>query len=112
MIDTRSVGRVLVLAAAIAACTAPTAAARVPDIYGHETATAPARQPGVPPRVDGMAVQPRERPAPAPVQITQPRRGGLDWRSAAITGTAVLGLALLALVASNAPARTRRHART
>jgi hypothetical protein len=118
MIATNALPRVLVLATALAVCTAPMAAARVPDVHGHDTATAGppsatrAASQGVPPRVDGVGAQPRTRVTPVPVRVAQPHHGVFQWRSAAIAATAVLSVALLGLAFLNVPVRGRRQART
>jgi hypothetical protein len=101
MIEGKFLGRALTLTAALAACAAPPAAARVADApiassaRPHSTVTR-AETSGVPPRVDAVGHPPRTRAVVVP--LTAPSRdGGFDWLSAAIGVAAALSLALLAL---------------
>jgi hypothetical protein len=117
MIDATSLRRALVLTAALAACAAPTASGRVADapvgggVVSAPSAARPAPDRGVPPRVDGMGVEPSSRTGVVALPITHssPRHGS-EWWSAAIA-VAVLSLALLglagrsALTAARAPSR-------
>jgi hypothetical protein len=100
MINSKSVFRALVLTAALAACAAPIATARVGDVplHGGGVSTPPRADRSLPPRVDGIGVQPRQRTGVAAVPITQPsQRRGFDSSSAAIAVVALLSLTLLGL---------------
>jgi hypothetical protein len=116
-VDATSLRRALVLTTALAACAAPTASARVADtsvrggVMRGPSAAGHAPDPGVPPRVDGMGVQPGSPTGVVAVTISRPSpRHGSDWSSVGIAG-AVMTLALLglasrsALTAARAPSR-------
>jgi hypothetical protein len=118
MIDATSLRRALVLTTALAACAAPTASGRVADapvrggIVSAPSAARHAPDQGVPPRVDGIGVQPGSRTGVVAVTTTEPSpRHRSDWPSAGIAVAAVLSLALLglagrsALTAARAPSR-------
>jgi hypothetical protein len=97
MIGSKAVRRAFVLTTALAACAAPNAAARVADAPLHNAGVSTVRvHRAVPPRVDGIGVQPRHPTTVPAVPLTRPSHGGgLDWRSAAIGVAALLSLALL-----------------
>jgi hypothetical protein len=101
MIDSKSVRRALLLTTALAACAAPNAAARVADApVPRASVSTVATHHSVPPRVDGIGVQPSHRATVPAVPITQPSHGGgFDWLSAAIGVAALLSLALLSAAA-------------
>jgi hypothetical protein len=101
MIDSKSVRRTVLLIAALAACAAPNAAARVGDapVRGADVSALPTPQ-GVPPRVDAIGVQPRGQSNVPAVPITQSTHGGgFDWLSAGIGAAALLSVALLGAAA-------------
>ena len=117
MVDATSLRRALVLTTVLAACAAPTASGRVADaparggVVSAPSAARHAPDRGVPPRVDGMGVQPGSPTGVVAVTTTRPSpRHGPDWSSVGIAG-AVMILALLglasrsALIAARAPSR-------
>jgi hypothetical protein len=101
MIGSKSVRRAFVLTTALAACAAPNAAARVADAPVHNAGVSTVRvHQVVPPRVDGIGVQPSHPTTVPAVPLTQPSHdGGFDWRSALIGVAALLSLALLSAAA-------------
>jgi hypothetical protein len=117
--DARSLRRALVLTTALAACAAPTASGRVADapvrgdVVSAPLAAGHAPGQAVPPRVDGMGVQPGSPTGVVAIPTTaQPSpRHGFDWAWAGIAVAAVLSIALLglacrsALTAARAPSR-------
>jgi hypothetical protein len=109
--------RALVLTAALAACAAPTASGRVADapvrggVVSAASAARHAPDPGVPPRVDGIGVQPGRPTGVVAVTITGPSpRHGFDWSSVGIAGAAMI-LALLGLASRSALAAARAPSR-
>jgi hypothetical protein len=112
MIDAKSIRRALALTAALAASAAPVATARVadPSLPGGVVSTQVTHR-GVPPRVDGIGVQPGHRNVAA-VPITQPaHRHGFDWLSAAIAVAALASLTLLVLAGRSILTAARTAAR-
>jgi hypothetical protein len=114
VINSRKIGRALVLTTALAACAGPTASAQVADTPARATAVAtpPGGQPvdehGVPPRVDGMAAHSADRVVP----VVEPTRDdGFGWPSAAIAGAALLSVVLLGLAAWSSATRGRETPR-
>jgi hypothetical protein len=116
MIHATSLRRALVLATTLAACAAPTASGRVADaptragVVSSPAAAGHAPDQAVPPRVEGMGVQPGSPAGVAAATITQPSRDGSDWPWAA-TAAAVLSIALLALASRSALTAARAPSR-
>ena len=107
--DARSLRRALVLTTALAACAAPTASGRVADapvrggVLSAPLAGSNAPGQAVPPRVDGMGVQPGSRTGVVAVTTTRPSpRHGSDWPWAEIAVAALLSIALLGLACRSA----------
>jgi hypothetical protein len=113
MIDSKTLRRAVVLTAALAACTASSASARVADVpaRGGDMTTL-ATPPAAPPRVDSIGVQPRKPSGAVTVPITQPaHRQGFDWLSAGIAIAALLSLTLLGLAGWSIRAAARAASR-
>jgi hypothetical protein len=111
MINAKSIPLAFAVTAAVAAAAAPTATARVADapLRGGLVSTSSTADHAVPPRVDGIGVQPDRPTGVLAVPVTRPsQRRGFSWPTAAIAVVAVLGLMLLGLARWSTVHRGRR----